>query len=105
MIGRIFQDPLLGTAGNMSIEDNMVIARYKGIKKIRRSLNKKMREEFKDLLVQLEMDLENRLKNNVALLSGGQRQALTLLMMVMSRPQLILLDEHTAALDPVTPPK
>ena len=100
MIGRIFQDPLLGTAGNMSIEDNMVIARYKGIKKIRRSLNKKMRNEFKDLLIQLEMNLENRLKNNVALLSGGQRQALTLLMMVISRPQLILLDEHTAALDP-----
>ncbi len=100
MIGRIFQDPLLGTAGNMSIEDNMVIGRYKGIKKIRRSLNRKIREEFKALLVQLEMDLENRLKNNVALLSGGQRQALTLLMMVMSQPQLILLDEHTAALDP-----
>ena len=99
-IGRIFQDPLLGTAGSMSIEDNMVIARYKGMKKMRRSLNKKTRKEFKELLVQLEMDLENRLKNNVALLSGGQRQALTLLMMVMSRPQLILLDEHTAALDP-----
>ncbi len=99
-IGRIFQNPLLGTAGNMSIEDNMVIASYKGMKKIRRTLNKKKREQFKDLLVQLEMNLENRLKNNVALLSGGQRQALTLLMMVMSRPQLILLDEHTAALDP-----
>lgn len=99
-IGRIFQNPLLGTAGNMSIEDNMVIAAYKGIKKIRKTLNKKKREQFKELLVQLEMDLENRLKNNVALLSGGQRQALTLLMMVMSKPQLILLDEHTAALDP-----
>jgi len=99
-IGRIFQDPLLGTAGNMSIEDNMVIAGYKGMKKIRRSLNRKKREEFRELLVQLDMNLENRLKNNVALLSGGQRQALTLLMMVMSRPRLILLDEHTAALDP-----
>ncbi|MBF9016044.1 MULTISPECIES: ABC transporter ATP-binding protein [unclassified Oceanispirochaeta] len=99
-IGRIFQDPLLGTAGNMSIEDNMIIASYKGIKKIRRTLNRKKREEFKTLLTRLEMDLESRLKNNVALLSGGQRQALTLLMMVMSRPELILLDEHTAALDP-----
>lgn len=99
-IGRIFQDPLLGTAGNMSIEDNMIIASYKGIKKLRRTLNKKKREEFKTLLTRLEMDLESRLKNNVALLSGGQRQALTLLMMVMSRPELILLDEHTAALDP-----
>ena len=99
-VGRIFQNPLLGTAGNMSIEDNMSIAGYKGLKKITRSLNKKKRDEFKKLLVQLDMNLENRLKNNVALLSGGQRQALTLLMMVMSRPQLILLDEHTAALDP-----
>lgn len=99
-IGRIFQDPLLGTAGNMSIEDNMVIASYKGIKKVRRSLNRKKREEFKTQLLRLEMNLESRLKNNVALLSGGQRQALTLLMMVMSRPELILLDEHTAALDP-----
>lgn len=99
-IGRIFQNPLLGTAGNMSIEDNMVIASYKGMKKIRRSLSKAKREEFKALLTRLEMDLENRLRDNVALLSGGQRQALTLLMMVMSRPELILLDEHTAALDP-----
>lgn len=99
-MGRIFQDPLLGTAGNMSIEDNMIIASYKGIKKVRRTLNKKKRESFKKLLTRLEMDLESRLKNNVALLSGGQRQALTLLMMVMSRPELILLDEHTAALDP-----
>jgi len=99
-IGRIFQNPLLGTAGNMSIEDNMVIAGYKGIKKVRRTLNKKKREEFRTLLTRLEMDLESRLKDNVALLSGGQRQALTLLMMVMSKPELILLDEHTAALDP-----
>ncbi len=99
-MGRIFQDPLLGTAGNMSIEDNMVIASYKGMKKIGRTLNKKKRDEFKSLLVRLEMGLESRLKDNVALLSGGQRQALTLLMMVMSRPELILLDEHTAALDP-----
>ncbi len=99
-IGRIFQNPLLGTAGNMSIEDNMVIASYKGMKKIIRSLNRAKREEFKAHLTRLEMDLENRLKDNVALLSGGQRQALTLLMMVMSRPELVLLDEHTAALDP-----
>ena len=99
-IGRIFQDPLLGTSGNMSIEDNLVIASYKGMKKIRHSLTRRKREEFQATLTRLEMNLENRLKDNVALLSGGQRQALTLLMTVISRPELILLDEHTAALDP-----
>lgn len=99
-IGRIFQNPLLGTAGNMSLEDNMTIAHKKGFKWLKRSLNNKMREQFKSELVQLKMGLEYRMKENLMLFSGGQRQALTLLMMVLSKPALILLDEHTAALDP-----
>lgn len=99
-IGRIFQDPRLGTASNMSIQDNMVIAHKKGMKGLRSSLNKKLKNEFRDSLSLLNMNLENRLEDNVGLLSGGQRQALTLLMVVLSRPDLILLDEHTAALDP-----
>ncbi|MDA3852225.1 MAG: ATP-binding cassette domain-containing protein [Spirochaetaceae bacterium] len=99
-VGRIFQDPLLGTAGNMSLEHNMVITHKKGFKGLRVSLNRENREFFKKELVQLDMNLENRLKDNVGNLSGGQRQALTLLMTVLSRPELLLLDEHTAALDP-----
>jgi putative ABC transport system ATP-binding protein len=99
-IGRIFQDPLLGTASNMTLEDNMMICFKKGFKGLRISLNHKMREYFREQLLQLDMDLEDRMKENVMLLSGGQRQALTLLMMVLSKPELILLDEHTAALDP-----
>ncbi len=99
-IGRIFQDPMMGTASNMNLEENMMICLKKGFKGLKVSLNRKMREFFKEQLKPLEMDLENRLKDNVALLSGGQRQALTLLMMVLSKPELVLLDEHTAALDP-----
>ena len=99
-IGRIFQNPLLGTAGTMTIEENMVIACKKGMRSLKLSLNSKLREEFKKQLQLLDMNLENRLKHEVGLLSGGQRQALTLLMMVMTKPRLILLDEHTAALDP-----
>lgn len=99
-IGRIFQNPLLGTAGKMSLEDNMVICSKKGWKGLRISLNKKMREDFKNQLKVLDMGLENRLNDNVEQFSGGQRQALTLLMAVMSKPALLLLDEHTAALDP-----
>ena len=99
-IGRIFQNPLLGTAGKMSLEDNMVIASKKGFKGLRISLNSKLREEFKRQLSVLNMGLEDRLNDNVELFSGGQRQALTLLMAVMSKPDLLLLDEHTAALDP-----
>ncbi|MFA7107563.1 MAG: ATP-binding cassette domain-containing protein [Sphaerochaetaceae bacterium] len=97
-IGRIFQDPTLGTAANMSIEDNLITASKKGMKGLRISLNNERREEFKTLL--LPIGLQDRLKDNVGLLSGGQRQALTLLMTVMSKPKMILLDEHTAALDP-----
>jgi putative tryptophan/tyrosine transport system ATP-binding protein len=99
-IGRIFQNPLLGTASNMTVEDNMMITYRKGFKWLRRSLNHKMREFFRSELVQLKMGLEDRMKENLVSFSGGQRQALTLLMMVLSRPALVLLDEHTAALDP-----
>lgn len=99
-IGRIFQNPLLGTAGKMTLEDNMVICRKKGYKGLKISLNSTIREEFKEQLKILNMDLEKRLSDNVDQFSGGQRQALTLLMAVMSKPALLLLDEHTAALDP-----
>ena len=99
-IGRIFQNPLLGTAGKMSLEDNMVICSKKGWKGLKISLNKKLRDEFKEQLKVLNMGLEERLNDNVEQFSGGQRQALTLLMAVMSKPALLLLDEHTAALDP-----
>jgi len=99
-IGRIFQNPRLGTAGKMSLEDNMMICYKKGFKGLKISLNNKMREFFREQLRVLNMGLENRLGDNVELFSGGQRQALTLLMAVMSKPSLLLLDEHTAALDP-----
>jgi putative ABC transport system ATP-binding protein len=99
-IGRIFQNPLLGTAGKMSLEDNMMLCHKKGYKGLKISLNKRMKEEFREQLRVLDMGLENRLQDNVELFSGGQRQALTLLMTVMSKPALLLLDEHTAALDP-----
>ncbi len=99
-IGRIFQDPLAGTASNMTLEDNMTICSKKGFKGLKISLNRQQRQYFKEQLKHLDMGLEDRLKDNVGLLSGGQRQALTLLMMVLSSPDLVLLDEHTAALDP-----
>ena len=99
-IGRIFQNPLLGTAGKMTLQDNMVICMKKGPKSLRISLNAKMKAAFREQLKVLNMNLENRLNDNVEQFSGGQRQALTLLMAVMSKPELLLLDEHTAALDP-----
>ncbi len=98
--GRIFQNPLLGTAGKMSLADNMMICSQKGWKGLKISLNRQRREQFKEELKKLNMGLENRLNDNVNQFSGGQRQALTLLMTVMSKPQILLLDEHTAALDP-----
>ena len=90
----------MGTAGNMSVQDNLTIASYKGMKKLKISLNKRKKHEFREMLAQLEMGLEDRITDNVGQLSGGQRQALTMLMMVLSSPDLVLLDEHTAALDP-----
>ncbi len=99
-IGRIFQNPLMGTAGKMTLADNMMICLKKGYKGLKISLNKTMKDYFRDKLRILDMGLENRLNDNVELFSGGQRQALTLLMTVLSKPSLLLLDEHTAALDP-----
>lgn len=97
-IGRIFQNPLLGTAGRMSLLDNMTISSKKGWKGLRFSQTAKVKNQFKKELEKLNMNLENRLNDNVEQFSGGQRQALTLLMAVMSKPEILLLDEHTAAL-------
>lgn len=103
LIGRVFQDPMLGTAAGMTIEENLSIAYRRGKKRgLRPSITKGERAIFKELLKPLDLGLENRLKSRVGLLSGGQRQALTLLMATLTRPQLLLLDEHTAALDPKT---
>ncbi|MDR2468000.1 MAG: ATP-binding cassette domain-containing protein [Spirochaetaceae bacterium] len=100
-IGRIFQNPLLGTAGNMSLEDNLIICEKKGYRGLKFSLNHTKRIELQEKIRKLGLGLEGRLRDNVGLFSGGQRQALTLLMTVLSRPEILLLDEHTAALDPV----
>lgn len=100
-IGRIFQNPLLGTAGNMSLEDNLVICEKKGTRGLKFSLNHNKRAELRKRISRLGLGLESRLRDNVGLFSGGQRQALTLLMTVLSNPEVLLLDEHTAALDPL----
>ena len=98
MVGRLFQDPLKGTAPGMTIEENLALAAGRGgwLGQIRR----RDREYFREQLRELDMGLENRLRQPVGLLSGGQRQALTLLMATIAKPKLLLLDEHTAALDP-----
>ncbi|MDR1391848.1 MAG: ATP-binding cassette domain-containing protein [Clostridiales bacterium] len=99
-VGRVFQDPLRGTSPNFTIEENLVIATLKNSKRnLKFASNKQNREHFKEKLSQLEMNLENRLNDKVGLLSGGQRQALTLLMATICEPRILLLDEHTAALD------
>ncbi|MCR4956498.1 MAG: ATP-binding cassette domain-containing protein [Lachnospiraceae bacterium] len=102
-IGRLFQDPMKGTAPGMSIEDNMALALGKG--GWLSHLTKGEKQDFRDALSVLDMGLEQRMKQPVGLLSGGQRQALTLMMATMSNPKLLLLDEHTAALDPATASK
>ena len=105
-LGRVFQDPMMGTAADMWIEENMALAGRRGQKRgIRWAITHKEREVFREKLKELELGLENRLSTKVGLLSGGQRQALTLLMATMKRPDLLLLDEHTAALDPKTAAK
>ena len=105
-IGRVFQDPMMGTAATMQIEENMALAaRRGGRRSLRMGITKAEREQFRDLLRILDLGLEDRLTDKVGLLSGGQRQALTLLMATMRKPQLLLLDEHTAALDPKTAAK
>ncbi len=105
-LGRVFQDPMMGTAADMWIEENMALAGRRGQSRgLRWAITNKEREEFRELLKELDLGLENRLSTKVGLLSGGQRQALTLLMATMKKPQLLLLDEHTAALDPKTAAK
>ncbi len=106
MIGRLFQDPLKGTAPNMTIEENLGLAYSRGKKRsLAVGISKKDLKLFREKLSELEIGLENRMKTPVGLLSGGQRQALTLLMATIVTPKLLLLDEHTAALDPVTADK
>jgi len=105
-IGRVFQDPMMGTAANMQIEENLALAaRRGGFRGLRQGITKAEREQYRELLKILDLGLENRLTDRVGLLSGGQRQALTLLMATMRKPKLLLLDEHTAALDPKTAAK
>ena len=104
--GRVFQDPLRGTAGDMWIEENLAFALRRGKRRsFKWGISNKEREQFVELLKTLDLGLENRLSAKVGLLSGGQRQALTLLMATIQKPQLLLLDEHTAALDPHTAKK
>jgi putative ABC transport system ATP-binding protein len=105
-LGRVFQDPMTGTAATMSIEENMAIAARRGKSRgLGWGITKKERQEFKEALKTLNLGLENRLTTKVGLLSGGQRQAITLLMASIQKPKLLLLDEHTAALDPKTAAK
>ena len=101
-IGRLFQDPLKGTAPNMTIEENLHLSNQRGKHFSLSLMSHRHREEFKKALMELELGLEERLDSKVGLLSGGQRQALTLLMATLVTPDLLLLDEHTAALDPKT---
>ena len=105
-IGRVFQDPMMGTAATMQIEENMALALRRGkYRGLRPGITKKERALFKEQLSTLGLGLEDRLTAKVGLLSGGQRQALTLLMAALQEPKLLLLDEHTAALDPKTAAK
>ena len=102
-IGRLFQDPMRGSAPNMSIEENLILAAGQGGWMSR--AGKREKQAFRDRLALLDMGLEDRMKQPVGLLSGGQRQALTLMMATLSMPKILLLDEHTAALDPATAEK
>lgn len=105
-IGRVFQDPMMGTAATMQIEENLALAKRRGKRRtLRPGITKAERDEYRDLLRLLDLGLEDRLTSKVGLLSGGQRQALTLLMASLVKPKLLLLDEHTAALDPKTAAK
>ena len=105
-IGRVFQDPMMGTAATMQIEENLALAARRGRKRtLRPGIGRDEREEYRELLKILDLGLEDRLTSKVGLLSGGQRQALTLLLATLRKPDLLLLDEHTAALDPKTAAK
>lgn len=105
-LGRVFQDPMTGTAATMGIEENLALAKRRGKPRtLKAGIKKSEKEEFRELLQILDLGLEHRLTSKVGLLSGGQRQALTLLMATLQKPKLLLLDEHTAALDPKTAAK
>ena len=102
-LGRVFQDPMMGTAADMEIQENLALALRRGKKRgLRWGISKAEREQFREELKILGLGLEDRMTNKVGLLSGGQRQALTLLMATIQKPKILLLDEHTAALDPKT---
>ena len=104
--GRVFQDPMTGTAADMEIEENLALAARRGKPRtLKNGITKKEKAHFKELLKMLDLGLDDRLTSKVGLLSGGQRQAITLLMATMNHPKLLLLDEHTAALDPQTAAK
>ncbi len=105
-LGRVFQDPMMGTAADMEIEENLALATRRGKHRgLKRGITSAERETYKKLLSELGLGLEERLKTKMGLLSGGQRQTVTLLMAAMNKPKLLLLDEHTAALDPKTAEK
>ena len=105
-LGRVFQDPMMGTAANMQIQENLALAYRRGkLRGLGNAVSKKEKAMFKEKLAILGLGLEDRMTTKVGLLSGGQRQALTLLMATLRRPELLLLDEHTAALDPKTAEK
>ncbi len=105
-IGRVFQDPMTGTAATMEIQENLALAARRGTGRgLSWGITRKEREEYHELLKTLELGLEDRMTSKVGLLSGGQRQALTLLMATLRKPEILLLDEHTAALDPKTAAK
>lgn len=105
-LGRVFQDPMTGTAATMEIQENLALAARRGQKRgLKWGITRQEREHYHELLKELDLGLENRMTSKVGLLSGGQRQALTLLMASIQKPKLLLLDEHTAALDPKTAAK
>lgn len=105
-LGRVFQDPMTGTAANMQIQENLALAARRGtFRFLKTGITQKERELYREKLKVLDLGLENRMTSKVGLLSGGQRQALTLLMATLKKPKLLLLDEHTAALDPKTAAK
>ena len=105
-IGRVFQDPMMGTAATMQIDENLALAARRGLARtLKTGITEKEHDEYYELLKTLDLGLENRMTSKVGLLSGGQRQAVTLLMATLKKPKLLLLDEHTAALDPKTAAK
>lgn len=105
-LGRVFQDPMRGTAADMQIEENLALAKRRGQRRtLRWGITRAERDEYAELLKTLDLGLETRMQAKVGLLSGGQRQALTLLMATLTNPRVLLLDEHTAALDPKTAAK